>query len=430
LLDFFTGSQIAFADLDGDADLDVAVLNYGTATVGIPATVVTGRNLGHGVLADPVYYPVSGSYPSSMVLGDIDGDGDQDIVTCGPENYSQISAPGRVSLLLNNGSGAFASTVSYPTGGVYSTWAVLADVDNDGDLDAVTSNYVSSDISTLMNDGQGGLSAPIVQSYPFIWPGFLAAGDINGDGVVDLVVNKFAGLEAVTTMFGNGDGTFTPGAAYYPSATPAQLLLMDLDEDGDMDLVVSSGNVPWQPVTFTTLTNQAEGTFANPVPYWAPGMDGATALATADINGDGIADVAVATNSTTGIFFGNTGGTFAPGVSYGSGEAVAGLALGDLDGDGDIDLGTANSGGNSSNYSILWNRHCHVATPTSLGDLNGDGEVDLDDYALLAACLAGPDISAPPPGCSPVTFGRADLTHDGHVEMRDASQFLDAFGAP
>ncbi|HEY3245467.1 MAG TPA: FG-GAP-like repeat-containing protein [Phycisphaerae bacterium] len=321
--------------------------------------------------------------------------------------------------------------VVYPTGGVYSMWMALADVDTDGDLDVVVANRFSSDLSTLLNDGAGALGAPIVQPYAFLSPGFIAAGDINGDAVLDLVVNKAAGMQAVTTMFGNGDGTFTPGASYFPSPTPAELLLMDLDQDGDVDLVVSSGNLPWEPVTFTTLTNEGDGTFTNAAPYWAPGMDGATALAASDINGDGVADVAVANCTTVAVFFGTPpAGTFTPGLSYGSGEAVAGLALGDVDGDGDIDLGTANSGGNSWNYSILWNRSCHIAVPLSPSDLNGDGQVDLNDYALLADCLSGPSISAPPPGCSPVTFGRADLTHDGHVELRDASRFLDAFGAP
>ena len=69
-----------------------------------------------------------------------------------------------------------------------------------------------------------------------------------------------------------------------------------------------------------------------------------------------------------------------------------------------------------------------AVTPTSPGDLDGDGDVDLDDFALFAECMAGPDVTTPPPGCDPVDFAASDLEGDTDVDLRDFAGFQLAFG--
>ena len=61
------------------------------------------------------------------------------------------------------------------------------------------------------------------------------------------------------------------------------------------------------------------------------------------------------------------------------------------------------------------------------GDFDGDGDVDLDDYAVFAACLNGPEVSTPPAGCTPEEFDLADLLGDNDVDLGDFGEFCQAF---
>ena len=61
------------------------------------------------------------------------------------------------------------------------------------------------------------------------------------------------------------------------------------------------------------------------------------------------------------------------------------------------------------------------------GDLDGDGDADLGDYALLAGCMNGPDVSVPPPGCDAANFMNADIDADSDVDLRDFAVFEAAF---
>ena len=61
--------------------------------------------------------------------------------------------------------------------------------------------------------------------------------------------------------------------------------------------------------------------------------------------------------------------------------------------------------------------------PPPPGDLDGDQEVDLDDFGLFAECLAGPDVTTPPPGCDPMTFDLANLDDDNDTDLADFAVF-------
>jgi hypothetical protein len=413
--------QIAFADLDSDGDLDILALNRGLATVPpVSANAAVMLNLSGGVFADPAFYLIPGHFPSSMALGDMDGDGDLDVVVAGPENYS-IYTPGRVSVLMNQGDATLTPPVSYPTGGLQTQCVVLADLDSDSDLDVVAANPNSSSLSMLLNQGGGALASPLVQDLPGLPPSFLAAADLNGDGVPDLAVAKSNGPQAVFTLVGLGDGTFTLGAIYYPSPHIGQVRLADIDSDGDEDLIVSSRNEPYETVTLTVLKNNGTAAFGDGAQYWSPGTAGAFTLAASDVNLDSQVDIVVSTAGAVNAFLNLGEGTFGDGISYGVGDPVLGIAAGDLDVDGRVDLGATNYGGDGT-VSILWNRRC--ATPTHLpADLDSDGDVDLLDYAILEPCLTGPGSPAPVPCQIP------DIDADTHVDLADVQLFQNAFGS-
>jgi autotransporter-associated beta strand protein len=72
-----------------------------------------------------------------------------------------------------------------------------------------------------------------------------------------------------------------------------------------------------------------------------------------------------------------------------------------------------------------------LAPPVIPGDLDNDGDADLDDYGLFAGCMAGPDVTTPPPGCDPADFALADLQGaDGDVDVGDLATFQEAFTGP
>jgi hypothetical protein len=411
--------QLAFPDLDGDGRLDIVVVNQGNPGL-FAGNVAVMRNLGDAFFADPTHYFVSSYYPMSLAVGDFDGDSHPDLVVGGPADPSAAS-PGYVSVLQNDGHGGFSVGTPYATGGLYTTRVVAADVDADDDLDILAINLYSSSLSVFLNDGGGNLGAPIVQTTSITSAYQFAVGDLNGDGLADVALVRDYGTDPLGIMLGNGDGTFGPGPVYNPYPGGACVTLADPDSDGDLDVVVSSGNDPAEPVSLTVMLNDGTGNFSGGIAYWAPGTNGAAAAAAADVNGDGKLDIAVCANACLSVFVGDGGGAFAPGVPYGIGVTFGySVAAGDLDGDGHVDLGATNTG--DQTFSILWNRQCQVGAPAHPGDLDNDGDVDLQDYAVLAACLAGP-LVAPPPSCQV-----ADIEEDGAVDLADVRVFQGAFG--
>ncbi len=409
-------SQIEFVDLDADSDLDLVLLSQGGQSLAVQL------NVGGGTFTDPVHYLFPDYYPSSLVLGDLDGDFDLDIVVCGPESLSDFT-PGRLTVLINHGHGGFSPQTSIATGGLYSYYSVGTDVDLDNDLDILTANFGSNDISVLLNDGNASLGTPLIQPFPNPRPLWIAAADLNADIVPDLVITKSQPGESVYVLWGVGDGTFVAGPAYAPSPHVGRVAVGDLDGDDDPDLVVTSRNFPYEPVTMTVLRNDGLGGLGDSDAYWIPGTSLAICATVSDLDLDGDEDVLLSSDGAVGVFLNYGDGSFGEGVSYGAGEGVVSVVAGDLDGDGDIDAGVANSA--SDTFSILWNRACAVAAPTVFADLDADGDVDLGDYALLTPCLFGPSVSAGE--CAAVV--EPDLDGSGHIDLYDAALLFNAFGA-
>jgi hypothetical protein len=179
------GGNPFVADLDDDSDLDLVVTdgNYPYYYVAVFS------NDGSGSYGFDSLYQV-GNGPSSIFAADFDGDGDLDLTTPGYWSHD-------VAVLLNNGDGSFDSASFYAAPGGYSPNDIFAaDLDEDGDIDIVTSNY-SGNISVLLNIRRGDCngdrvinSSDIVHliNYLFISgpaPVPLAVGDVNCDGVVN-----------------------------------------------------------------------------------------------------------------------------------------------------------------------------------------------------------------------------------------------------
>ncbi len=413
-------SQIEFADLDDDYDLDIAVASPGDPIPNVAIVI----SAGNGAFETPVHYPIDGYYPGSLGVADLDRNGAPDLVVAGPESFAMAS-PAFVGVLLNNAAPSFVGPISYATGGLSTLALQLRDIDGDDDRDVVTTNLASNNVSLFLSNGEGNLGSPALLELQTFAPGFFAAGDLDGDEDQDIVVGHFGTVE-ILTLWNLGDGTFSAGPLYDAPPQASRLALADFDHDCDLDLVVSSNNTPAQFVTFAVFVNDGAGVFGPPSQYSSPGTADARTLRTADLDSDGHLDVAVSTRGAVSVFLGNGDATFGPSASYGCGSDIQGIAAGDLDGDGDTDLGVANLGDDS--FSILWNQRCvpHPFPPP--WDFDADGDVDLDDWAGFLSCLSGPDVCLTDAVCNPPGVASADLDTDRDVDLRDTALFLNVFG--
>lgn len=213
-------SSVVTADVDGDDTPDLVMPNgNGWVTVAL--------NDGTGAFSLGVSYSTQ---PGSVAaaVADLDGDDRADVIVANED-------AGTVSVLSNLGNGMLALAVQYPTGGWPHTVAVV-DVYEDGLLDIVTGNY-GEDISILLNDGSGAFAPPsFVDSGctgPAAGPIFLRAADLDQNGHQDLVISCYSHL---AVLYGQGGGAFAP-AASYPGIGNAHFEVADIDGDGRLDVV-------------------------------------------------------------------------------------------------------------------------------------------------------------------------------------------------
>ncbi|HEV3417977.1 MAG TPA: VCBS repeat-containing protein, partial [Pirellulales bacterium] len=239
---------------------------------------------------------------------------------------------------------------------------VVADFNHDGHKDIAVANE-SGDVSVLLNNGDGTFQ-PAVQYTVGGEPLALAVGDFNGDGNMDLAVataDPGGGAGNVVILVGAGDGTFTTGGSFAVGVQPDAIVAASFGTDHFMDLAVanrnsqvdSSGNdATLGPGSVSVLRGNGDGTFQTAVNY-AVG-DQPTSLAVGDVNGDGNMDLAVANAATqdVSLLLGQPDGTFLPeprldlrhepAVTL-SGNFSSSVLLGDFNGDGHLDLALANS---------------------------------------------------------------------------------------
>jgi hypothetical protein len=306
---------LALADFNGDGKLDIAT----------SAGVLLGDGNG-GFSLSTGAFPFSG-YATAMAAADFNGDGVPDLV---------IAANGTVSLFQGDGMGGFSFASSFNE---YATSIAVADFNNDGRPDLAILYFGSIVIAT--NTGEGFiLSTNNNSNYS---ANSFAVGDFNGDGNVDAI--SFSSYNGTLTLFlGNGTGGFSA-----PSASTISALsncsctfsaVADFNGDGKLDIAVNTGQ------SILALLNNGSGTFVAAHPLTTAIFSSFGALAVGDFNGDGKPDLAVSlpvqgTSVAVGIATGDGAGNFALTAGY---RLAAGfyspsaLAVGDLNGDGRIDL--------------------------------------------------------------------------------------------
>ena len=321
---FHDSSQaITAGDFNGDdrADLAVAVGSF-PSWLG----VLLGDGDGSFVLqrADAAVMPM----PESIVVGDFDEDGHEDLATANGQF---------LSILIGGGDGAFALAGHIDVGSAGSL--SVGDFDGDGHQDLVTANGVQKSLSVASGDGAGAFTTSTVALA--IKPEAVAVCDLDEDGVLDLAATDVTfGAYQVCVLRGTGNGGFELSSSYPVDGVPSSVAVGDFDANGHQDVAVASGSFESQGVTIllgdgTGGLTMLDRLVVAPTPY---------SLVVGDVNGDGLQDVATS-NSTdsVSILLGNGDGSFASGGSFTVGNDPICIAAADFDRDGFLDLATANS---------------------------------------------------------------------------------------
>ncbi|MBN1862560.1 MAG: VCBS repeat-containing protein [Dehalococcoidales bacterium] len=325
----------------------------------------------------------SDSYWSwDVALGNVDGDGDLDIV---------FANEGQNGLYLNDGTGVFTGAAANLPGNEMVSWGLaLGDVDGDGDLDAIFANTHQNEL--YLNDGSGLFRDVTATSLPEDDDDSrdVALGDVDGDGDLDAI---FATRLSYNRLYLNdGSGVFQDASLIqFPGDGGNTRGLVMGDVDGDSDLDVVFANKDWQNRLYL---NDGSGVFSDFTLTNLPeDYDNTRRLALGDLDGDGDSDIVFANRRIRNRLYLNDGsGVFqdATALSLPTHEDWSlDVALGDIDGDGDQDIVFANF--NEQNKVYLndgsgvfedgTETHLPVDSDSSLGvalgDVDGDGDLDI-----------------------------------------------------
>ncbi len=331
--------HLTIEDFNRDGYGDIAVACWGSGTI----DVILG-NAG-GATAE-IVRSTAGQHPTFVAPGDFDADGLPDLAVADfgdPDSALGLPGNGAVAILRGSGDGNFTQIGRYPTGGSASC-VRACDLNEDGRLDLVVANYLPTTLSVFLGSGDGTFSGP--QGYDL--PGWTAksvdVADFNADGHLDVAVS--IGAYGTSVILGRGDGTLAEEVSRV--AATSALEVADVNLDGRPDLAVGVAAAVW------TYLSNGDGTFSRPTAVPA-GRD-PFGIAAADLNSDGLVDLATANfySASATVWLGMGTGLFTQRVDYGAGNGATSVAAGDLNGDGRPDLAIANS--NTNTVSIRWNR--------------------------------------------------------------------------
>ena len=410
----------SLGDLDGDGDLDAFVLGHGANASTPEIRIWLNDGTGSFTQSTEIYQTFNNGSFGDTQLGDLDGDGDIDAFVTSNNNLAQV--------WLNDGDATFTqSTETYSTVNNFIDFSTLGDLDGDGDLDVVISKHTAPS-EVYLNDSDGTFTLS-VETYGdnCCGSGEVELADFTGDGILDMAIAR-VGNNSSMVYSGDGDGTFTIvedlstiGGSDSPARSAIAVVAGDFDGDADIDVgfgshfgVVSMIALNDQrritPYTYqwddpssqttATATNLLPGTYNVTV----TDLDGVEEMASVTITAPDIIEASITStlascmpgNDATATATGSGGIDFSykpNGEDYLlDNEIASSISLGDLDGDGDLDIFDTNfrtsgvdkpdrvwfnDGDGTFTQSTENYAFGTVTVKGELGDLDGDGDLDV-----------------------------------------------------
>ena len=299
--------SINFSDIDGDGDEDLLITGAGGFNGSIPYALLY-TNDGLGNFTEVTETPLVGVTLSSAAFADVDGDDDLDILITGREpTYTTNSR-----LYKNDGLGNFTEVTGISIVGIQLGSIAFGDLDGDGDQDLIImgTNLIFGQVTKLyFNDGLGNFSVVTTTLFDRMSNGSIGMSDIDGDDDQDILITGF-GVNTggiVRLYINDGLGNFTKSTTTpFIGNRGGSIAFADIDLDDDQDVLITG--LSNSDISMSKLyTNDGAGNFTELIGTPFTGVT-SSSIAFADVDGDNDKDVLITGSNT--LYSGKTSKLF------------------------------------------------------------------------------------------------------------------------
>ncbi len=379
-----SASKLATLDIDGDGDLDIVAL------LKLQNQIVWYENTdSQGTFGEANVISVQTNYPEYIFGYDIDLDGDVDL-------FFASKTDNKISWLENvDGLGDFSEEHIITVNAMQAMVVTLGDIDNDGDMDVVSGSRGDTKIAWYENtDGLGSFGSQQIISNTY--GGMISdikITDIDGDGDNDIIIGS-GGSTGAITWFENENGLGTFGDPIMVTnqylSNLQEIQISDIDDDGDIDVISASSRILF------SKNMDGQGTFGS-YEEMLGDIPSSSTVFVGDINGDGKKDILAGYEKGSIVWFENIDGDsfqLRKNITKNISNPTTSFAV-DIDGDTDLDIVISSKDDNK----IVWYENLdglgnfgeqrEISLEAGVVEQIFPVDIDLDNKIDIVAAVAG-----------------------------------------